>query len=183
MTKPASPSKARKTTTASAADDQQVYYSVDMLVSSPDNNIGILIKLVQGSLNRMIDQRVSPLGLTAMQWRPLVIIHHLGINTPAELSRHSHVDTGAMTRTLDRLEVKGFLSRQRCPDDRRVVRIELTESGLQVAKQILPIIATSLNDHLHGFSKTETQNLIGVLQRILANGNTFADTSSAPAQT
>src|SRR5690606_17958745 len=177
MTKPASPSKARKTTTAPVAGDQQVYYSADMLVSSPDNNIGILIKLVQGSLNRMIDQRVSPLCLTAMQWRPLVIIHHMRINTPAELARHSHVDTGAMTRTLDRIEAKGFITRQRSPDDRRVVIIELTGSGLQVAKQILPIIATSLNDHLHGFSNAEIQNLIGVLQRILTNGNMFVDTA------
>ncbi|NYT59633.1 MarR family transcriptional regulator [Alcaligenaceae bacterium] len=182
MTKPATARTSRKNTTAPKSGDQQAYYSADMLASSRDNNIGILIKLVQGSLNRMIDQRVSPLGLTAMQWRPLVIIHHLGVNTPAELSRHSHVDTGAMTRTLDRLEAKSFITRQRSPDDRRVVIIELTESGLQVARQILPIIAASLNDHLHGFSKTEIQNLISGLQRMLVNGNIPVDTQALPEQ-
>src|SRR3546814_18121457 len=105
-----------------------------------------------------------------MQWRPLAMIRYLDINTPAELSRGAHVDTGAMTRTLDRLEAKNFITRQRCPDDRRVVRIALTEAGTQVAEQIMPAVAASLNAHLHGFRKAEVETLIELLQRMLANG-------------
>ncbi len=171
MTKPVSSSTAKKPAARAIRREQQAYYSANTDSLGPDNNIGILIKQVQASLNRMIDQHVSPLGLTAMQWRPLVMIHHLNINTPAELSRHGHVDTGAMTRTLDRLEAKGFIGRQRCPDDRRVVRIELTESGTRVARQILPAVAASLNTHLEDFSKAEIHSLIDLLQRMLVNGN------------
>jgi DNA-binding MarR family transcriptional regulator len=160
MTKPVSPASARK----------QTFYSAALLLSSKDSNIGILVKQVQGSLNRMIDRHVSPLGLTAMQWRPLVMIRYLDINTPAELARGAHVDTGAMTRTLDRLEAKGFVTRHRCPDDRRVVRIELSEAGTEVAEQIMPAIAATLNAHLQGFSKAEVETLIGLLHRMLANG-------------
>lgn len=167
----------RSTAASSTASTRgkQAYYSASPDSLTPDNSIGILLKHVLGSLNRMIEHHVSPLGLTAMQWRPLVMIHHLGINTPAELSRHSHVDTGAMTRTLDRLEAKHFITRQRCPDDRRVVRIELTESGSQVAAQILPAVATTLNAHLEDFSKTEIHTLIKLLNRMLVNGNNAID--------
>src|SRR3546814_20841225 len=134
------------TPSRSPADKRSnVFYSAATLLAGKDNNIGLLNKEVQSSLNRMIDQHVSPLGLTAMQWRPLVMIRYLDINTPAELSRGAHVDTGAMTRTLDRLEAKNFITRQRCPDDRRVVRIALTEAGTQVAEQIMPAVAASLN--------------------------------------
>jgi len=152
---------------------KQAYYSANTDSLAPDNNVAIQLKHVQASLNRMIEHHVSPLGLTAMQWRPLVMIHHLGINTPAELSRHSHVDTGAMTRTLDRLEAKHFITRQRCPDDRRVVRIELTKNGREVATQILPIVAITLNAHLEDFSKAEIKTLIKLLNRMLANGKTI----------
>lgn len=182
MSKPASSSKAPKATAASKTGGQQAFYVPSPLSLGPDNNVGILIKRVQASLNRMIEQHVSPLGLTAMQWRPLVMIYHLGINTPAELARHGHVDTGAMTRTLDRLEAKGFIARQRCPDDRRVVRIELTATGVQVAEQILPAIALSLNTHLQGFSNTEIQGLIKLLERMLVNGDLPADEPNSPDQ-
>jgi len=182
MSKPESSGNISKNARAPKGGSQQAFYTPSPRSLGPDNNVGILIKHVQISLNRMIDQHVSPLGLTAMQWRPLVMIHHLGINTPAELARHGHVDTGAMTRTLDRLEAKNFITRQRCPKDRRVVRIELTASGTQVAEQILPAIALSLNTHLQGFSKDEIHSLISLLERMLANGDFPSHTPASAGQ-
>lgn len=150
------------------------FYSPNLASLGPNENLGILIKQVHASLNRMIALHVSPLGLTATQWRPLVMIRYSGLNTPAELSRRSHVDTGAMTRTLDRLEAKKFITRQRCEDDRRVVRLELTKTGEEVADQILPAVATTLNTHLHGFETHDVETLMNLLQRMLVNGN-FVD--------
>ncbi len=170
-----SPPTQRRTAAAPKARGKQDYYSGTPESLNQPNNIGHLIKQVQSSLNRMIDQHVSPLGLTAMQWRPLVMVRYRDVNTPAELSRQTHVDTGAMTRTLDRLEAKRFITRQRCPDDRRVVRIALTDSGKRVAEQILPAVATSLNAHLEGFSRQEIKTLIGFLDRMLANGEQPAE--------
>lgn len=61
---------------------------------------------MSNSLNRMLDLEMAPLGLTAMQWRPLAMIASGRADTPAELARLINVDTGAMTRTLDRLEAR-----------------------------------------------------------------------------
>lgn len=135
-----------------------------------DRNVGHLIKEVYASLNRSIDQNVAPLGLTAMQWRPLVMIRHKSINTPAELARHSGIDTGAMTRTLDRLEAKGFLTRHRCEQDRRVVILELTQEGHDIVDGILPAVADALNAHVRGFDTSEVVLLCDMLKRMIANG-------------
>lgn len=153
-----------------------------------DNNLGLLIKRVHTLLHRVIDHKVMPLGLTAMQWRPLLLIYHKEIDTPAELARFMHVDTGAMTRTLDRLEAKGFLTRQRCVEDRRVVKVALTPAGTDVIKQIMPLIADTLNLHLEGFSRDEIQMLFGLLHRLILNGEHYldnpppADPTSPPAR-
>lgn len=173
-TKPKSAARTRKSSspdTGSGQGRQQNFYTAKNLLQPEGGNVGMLIKQVQSSLTRMIEERVSPLGLTAMQWRPLVMIRYRNINTPAELARHTHVDTGAMTRTLDRLEAKRFVTRQRCPDDRRVVRIELTEAGNDVVEQILPAVAASLNTHLQDFSKAEVHTLVDLLGRMLANAS------------
>ena len=107
-------------------------------------NAGYLIKLVANSLNRMLDQEMAPLDLTALQWRPIAMVALGRADTPAELARLNGVDTGAMTRTLDRLEAKGLLRRARNQLDRRVVKIELTELGETKAREIPPNIALSL---------------------------------------
>lgn len=136
----------------------------------PERNVGLLVKHVHVLLHRIIDLQVCPLGLTANQWRPLMLILHRGIDTPAELARTLDVDTGATTRMLDRLESKGFVRRERVPEDRRVVKIVPTEAGRAVGARILPAIAQTLNIHLSGFSEDEIHMLIALLKRMITNG-------------
>lgn len=136
-----------------------------------DENVGFLLKQVYHSMTRLMDIETAPLGLTAIQWRPIVLIARGSADTPAELARLNGVDTGAMTRTLDRLEAKGLLRRVRSHEDRRVVKIELTESGLEKAKTIPQYIARVLNHHLRGFSNDEVAQMRHLLGRMLANGS------------
>ena len=53
-------------------------------------------------------------------------------DSPGELSSGLEVSTGAMTNRLDRLEEAGLIRRVRDPDDRRGVKIELTDAGKRV---------------------------------------------------
>lgn len=136
-----------------------------------DDNLGFVIKQVYHSLTRVLDRETAPLGLTARQWRPIIMLASGKANTPAELARLNNIDTGAMTRTLDRLEAKGLIRRTRSQEDRRVVNIELTELGHEKAAGIPPCIARSLNHHLRGFTKDEVTQLQHMLLRMLANGS------------
>lgn len=144
-----------------------------------EDNAGFMIKLVYHSMNRMLDQEMAPLGLTAMQWRPIAMVYTGRADTPAELARLNGVDTGAMTRTLDRLEAKKLLKRTRSQEDRRVVKIELTESGQDKAQRIPDNIARTLNHHLRGFSTDEVAQLKHLLRRMLANGSDVCPPSEA----
>ena len=50
-------------------------------------------------------------------------------SSPGELSTELELSSGAMTNRLDRLEQDGLIRRVRDPDDRRGVKIELTDAG------------------------------------------------------
>ncbi len=173
--RPAAPAKPSECGTAALQSSvrPEGFYGDDPAELGADGNVGLLIKQLHGLLHRVIDLRASPLGLTASQWRPLMLILHKGIDTPAELARTMNVDTGAITRTLDRLEAKGFLQRERVPEDRRVVKVVLTDTGRTVAAQILPAIADTLNIHLQGFSEDEIRMLLALLKRMISNGECY----------
>ncbi|CAB3925283.1 MarR family winged helix-turn-helix transcriptional regulator [Achromobacter anxifer] len=153
-----------------SSSDTPVHYRGDARCVMEDN-AGFLIKQVSNSMNRMLDQEMAPLDLTAMQWRPIILLFKGRADTPAELARLTGMDTGAMTRALDRLEAKGLLRRTRCQEDRRVVKIELTELGEAKAREIPPNIARVLNYHLRGFSTDEVAQLMHFLRRMIANGS------------
>jgi DNA-binding MarR family transcriptional regulator len=107
--------------------------------------------------------------LTGVQWGPLLLIHFGFGNTAAELARAACVDTGAMTRMLDRLEAKELLRRTPCPKDRRVVRIELTGEGERLCREIPYNLSRVLNSMLRGFTAEEVETFKGLARRMLAN--------------
>lgn len=147
--------------------------STDMAPAAcvPDGNLGFLMKQVYLSLNRMLDQEMAPLDLTAMQWRPITCLHAKRADTAVGLARLIDVDTGAMTRTLDRLQAKGLVARTRSNEDRRVVRLALTAAGHDIARHIPARISRSLQHHLRGFDDQEVRMLTHFMQRMLANGS------------
>ncbi len=138
--------------------------------------LGLLFMLRQAQL--AIAQRVSDEtdlgGSTIPQWLPLYKVHSGHANTVAELARKCTVDAGAMTRLLDRLENKGLCRRVRSDTDRRVVQIELTPEGVEVAQRVPQALSRVYNAALVDFSPAEWQQLQGFLQRLRVNAEQAA---------
>ena len=142
-----------------------------------EESVGYLMKRVGASIVAEADKRLAAHGLTSAQWGPLLRIQKAGGSAPvAELARWMMIDAGAMTRMLDRLEKKGLCKRVRSTEDRRIVRMELTPAGEAVVAEVPAVLASVMNAHLAGFSKTEWQRLKSYLQRMLATGEKLRET-------
>jgi len=137
----------------------------------PDESVGALVKSVMGSILYQVDRRLVDHDLTHAQWVPLFRLAHGECNTVAELARTLQSDPGAMTRALDRLEAKGLVARVRSSEDRRVVNLELTDAGREVAAVVPAVLAEVLNLHLAGFTEAEWRSLLDMLTRMRANGD------------
>ena len=134
-----------------------------------DESVAYLMRRVLGAMSTEADRRFEPAGLTNAQWVPLFKLHMGLAGTVAELARECQLDTGAMTRTLDRVEAKGLVRRVRSSEDRRVVNIELTEQGRAAARRIPAVLCRVQNSHLRGFTEPEWEQLKNLLRRMLDN--------------
>ena len=135
----------------------------------PDESVGYLMRRILSAVSLEVDRELEPSGLTNAQWVPLLKLHMGSASTVAELARECMLDTGGMTRLLDRLEAKGLVRRIRSSEDRRVVNLELTDEGRAAAREIPAILCGVQNSHMRGFSVEEWQTLKGLLRRILDN--------------
>ena len=117
--------------------------------------------------DRIIDRHMEPYGITAAQFKVLIIMAQFDVDTPAELCRHLSVDSGSMTRMLDRLEQKNLLMRQRSEADRRQVRLVLTVDGQALADQLPEIGANAMNQLAGAITAQELQQLEQILKKIL----------------
>jgi len=116
---------------------------------TPDNfhncRLGLLLGRAAILKDKIIDTHMEPHGITAAQFKVLIIMAQFGVDTPAELCRHLSLDSGSMTRMLDRLEQKGLLDRKRSALDRRQVQLVLTDDGQRLADRLPYIGAEALN--------------------------------------
>lgn len=145
------------------------YEKNPVMIERGIDNIGYMIKILHENLVNLIDDQMKDFDLTAAQWSPIVIIGLGQGNTPAELARIIEVDTGAMTRMIDRLESKNFLYRRRCDKDRRVVQLYLTDKGQKVTDKLLPAVSNALNAMLKGISHEEFKLFQSLLVRMVLN--------------
>lgn len=146
----------------------------------PETSVGYLMRRVLAAVAQEIERQLEPSGLTNAQWYPLFKLFLGKATTVAELARECQLDCGAMTRLLDRLEAKGLCRRVRSVADRRVVNIELTDTGREAAAGIPAVLSRVQNAHLAGFSVDEFQTLKGLLRRILDNAQAQSPTQPIP---
>jgi len=129
--------------------------------------LGMLLGRTDLLKNRILDKHLEPFSVTAQQFKVLVIMAQYGADTPAELCRSLSLDSGSMTRMLDRLEQKNLLARERSDADRRQVRLVLTEAGKALSNQLPHIGAQAMNEMVGVLEDGELATLEKLLTKIL----------------
>ncbi|WP_020206932.1 MULTISPECIES: MarR family winged helix-turn-helix transcriptional regulator [Cupriavidus] len=131
-------------------------------------SVGFYLNKARNLVLMEMDAALKELDITAQQMGILLSLSRGTATTPFELSKLLVIDTGLMTRMLDKLEQKGLLARSRSIEDRRVVNLELTDKGRVVAERIPEIAPEVLNARLKDFSKAEFEELLRLLDKFSA---------------
>ena len=135
-----------------------------------DDSVGYLLARVRSTLwNSVTHLTMQELGVTATQASMLSLLASGQCLGAAELARQYGIDASAVTRLLDRLEKRGLLSRLRSEDDRRVVKLRLTEQGKAFAERMPALYEDVLTKLLRDFDPAEVNLLKSMLRRMLAN--------------
>ena len=131
--------------------------------------IGYLMGGVSSALRSGLERELKPYGITAAQYPILEAAFNGEANTLTELASIIPVDAAFISRQIEKLRLKGLLSRRRSTRDRRSVRLELTEAGRALVPELAQCVEKQEARFLGGISDDEQATLNSVLERILAN--------------
>jgi DNA-binding MarR family transcriptional regulator len=134
---------------------------------SMTQSIGFMLTKARNIVAADMDDALKPLDITSQQMGIILWLSRGIACTPFEISRHLSIDTGLMTRMLDKLEAKGLLKRSRSEADRRVFDLRLTTKGDAIAAEIPGIALPVLNGRVKNFSKTEFKELLRLLGKFM----------------
>jgi DNA-binding MarR family transcriptional regulator len=122
---------------------------------------------------RRLARDLAGFGLTVTQFSVLrSILHQDQQSTMSALADETLLRCATMTGIVDRLARMGLVARQRDPEDRRRVLVELTPSGREALQGVRRKRRARLQDTLVHLSSDDAEELVRLLKLYLeALGN------------
>jgi DNA-binding MarR family transcriptional regulator len=97
----------------------------------------------------------------------LVFSRHDGPISMGELSRDLNIPLSTATRTMDWMVENGYAQRLPDPQDRRIVRVELTEAGLEIYGAINQFFMERIEQFMGQFTPEERETFTSLLSKVL----------------
>ena len=90
-------------------------------------------------LTRQYGPYLKELDLTYTQYVVMMVMWEREKVSSRDLAEFTHLDYGTLTPVLKRLEQAGYLTRQRMPEDERLLVITLTKEGMALKDKAVGI--------------------------------------------
>jgi DNA-binding MarR family transcriptional regulator len=115
---------------------------------------------------RRLDHTLAPLGLRAREFW-LLAIAGCGNVSQHEMADLFGLDPSSMVAVLDGLERRGWLRRQRNPEDRRMQWVQRTEAGDQLFSRALPRAQRAEAQQLAVLSEAHQRRLLAAMRKLV----------------
>ena len=125
-------------------------------------------------LKQSCQEHHKPYVVTPPQLGVLSLLSESDGETVGTIAQRRGLDAPTITGIVKRLEQNGLVERLHDREDRRVVKVYLTDEGRDVMRLLPEAIATYQNAMTRGFSEAEQRDLLSKLQRIIFNVSAVA---------
>jgi MarR family transcriptional regulator, 2-MHQ and catechol-resistance regulon repressor len=104
--------------------------------------------------------------ISITEFSVLEVLYLKGKQTIQQIGHSILISSGSMTYVIDKLEEKGLLNRNACPDDRRAIHVTLTDKGMDMMDKIIPK-HQELIDSMFGYlNNDETETIVRLLKKV-----------------
>ncbi len=136
------------------------------------SSLGLLFRQVRDAMWARMERELAAAGheLTFSQFIAMKKLS-LGKASVTDLARAADLNPGAMTRLLDKLEVRGLLVREADPDDRRALHIQLTDAGRNLWRDVDQCGQRVRESALLGMNDATRTRLTRLLEQVRDNLN------------
>lgn len=136
------------------------------------NNGGYLINQIQKISSRKFNELLKEKNIDVFNGSQGVILYSLWNNkelTIKEIGKITGLAKTSLTSMLDRMEEKGLIRRKDNSEDKRSIKIMLTDKAKELEKDYSDISNKMSNIFYKNFSDKEINEIENYLERIISN--------------
>jgi len=144
-------------------------------MSSLDRRAAELQRVVQDILKQFQSVNAAAANgphaaLSVHELRLVELIGNEGPRMMRELAEHLSVAVNSVTSIVDGLENKGLVRRQRSAEDRRVIRVDLSETGEEVHQSLVKANLRLFRSMLGALCEDERESFMVLFNKIASAG-------------
>lgn len=130
-----------------------------------------ILKMINNNVEKITNKQLKEYGITFSQIRIIFVLYRSekGVYSLKELEKIFDVSQQTMAGIVKRLEVKKLIESLGDSEDKRIKRVQLTDSGRELGKVLLVKMDEVEEKLLSGISQSERKELMNILKRVYEN--------------
>jgi len=124
------------------------------------------VRRIRNAINCYSKELMKTVGISGPQLGLLIVVKRYPQISLGEASEKMFLHTSTVSGIADRLEAAGYLARQRDSEDRRTVRLQLTDKGEDAVAQAPPSAFGFLIEGLHRLPKEQLREVNRSMQTL-----------------
>lgn len=141
-----------------------------LMADESQNALAVALFSELFTADQMLRNRLSKMLPRGMELSHFSVLNHLARfkqeRTPAQLARAFHVTRGAMTNTLNKLEIAGYVHIRPDWDDARSKLVTISPAGVQARDAALAAITPLITDLVQDLGADKVRAALPILREL-----------------
>jgi DNA-binding MarR family transcriptional regulator len=131
-----------------------------------NNYLGYLLARCSYEVSAQFHQQLKEDGVPVITWRVLSSIRDQA-DTVNQLAKKVLVNQSTLSKALDRMERDKLIRRQRDPEFRSKINIQITNQGMEMIDRLINIANQHEEQTFNRLSESDMQDLRGLLKKLI----------------
>ena len=130
------------------------------------DRVGFLLAMTKGGAESIVSTELEEIGIYPRQYGLMLVLASEGPLSQGELAEWVRTDRTTMVALVDGLEQRGYVKRERNPDDRRAYQLQLTAKGRKALTRGRGLMRRAENQLLRSLDADERARLVELLGKV-----------------
>ena len=136
------------------------------MADSSGTHLWLVLMKAHRTLQRLATRSIEASAIGLSDFAVMEMLLHKGPQPVNEIGRRIDLTSGAITTAVDRLESRGYVTREAHETDRRARIVRLTARGKEQAVKVFAGHRMAMDLAASGLSKNERATLIELLRKL-----------------
>ncbi len=132
---------------------------------------GRLIRRAQQIAVSIFLEETRDFGVTPIQFGVMETLSVAPGLDQVTIASRLGIDPATFASLIDRLEGKGYITREPCAEDRRKKRLSITEAGREIVAAMQPSVAATQKRILEPLAPAERKEFLRLLSKLVEGNN------------